>query len=140
VGDLGDLTDGVRPGLGVQGGGDAGQAVDGQHRGPRLGWQLGDGVAGVFVDRPAHGVLHSHARIVTVGFAAEPGQPVQQLVGGAGAVGGDEQVVPPGWRDLGDGPPQQRDVVGGVVGPGGAGSELVGQALVGVVAHDCHRV
>jgi hypothetical protein len=51
------------------------------------------------------------------------------MVGGAGAVGGDEEVVSPvGW-DLSDGPAEQGDVVGGVVGPGGAGAQLVGEAF-----------
>jgi len=43
-------------------------------------------------------------------------------VGGAGTVGGDEQVGPPGRRDLGDRAGEYRNVVIGVVGAGGAGA------------------
>jgi len=35
------------------------------------------------------------ADVLAVGFAVQTGEPVQQLVGGAGTVGGDEQVAPP---------------------------------------------
>jgi hypothetical protein len=116
----------VGAGVGVEGGGDAGLTVGGEHRRACVGGEFRDGPAGVFVDRPADRVLHVHAGVVAVGFAVEGGDPGQQLVGGAGAVGGDEQVVPPGLGDLGDGAGEQGDVVVGVVGAGGAAAELFG--------------
>ena len=44
------------------------------------------------------------------------GQPVQQLMGGAGPVGTNQQVPAMTGRDLGDGPAQHLDVVPGMVG------------------------
>jgi hypothetical protein len=72
----------------------------------------------VGVDGPADGVLHPQAGIVPAGGAVEALDPGQQLVGGASAVGGDQQVAPPPGGHGGDGPGQQGDVVTGVVGPG----------------------
>jgi hypothetical protein len=94
----------------------------------------------VFVDRPAHGVLDPDAGVGVVGGSVEGGDPVQQVVGGAGTVGGDQQVASVGGWDLGDRAAEEGDVVGGVVGPGGAGAQLVGEAFAGVVADDGHRV
>src|SRR5688500_2717967 len=45
-------------------------------------------------------------------------QPVQQLMGGAGPVGPDQQPPPKRRRDLGDGPGQDVDVVPGVITAG----------------------
>jgi hypothetical protein len=105
-GDLGDLPDGVGAGFDVQAGGDAGPPVAGEHRRPRVGGQPGDGAAGVGVDGPADGVFHPHAGILAGGRLVEALDPGQQLVGGAGAVGGDQQVAPPPGGDRGDSPCQ----------------------------------
>src|SRR5215207_4826914 len=67
-------------------------------------------------------------------------QPVQQLMGGAGPVGPDQQPPPKRRRDLGDGPGQDVDVVPGVITAGVARPQADRQQLGGVVAPDADRV
>ena len=67
-------------------------------------------------------------------------EPVQQLVGGAGAVGADQQLPAVGGGDLGDRVGEHLDVVGGGVRPGVPGAQHRGQELAGVVAPHPERV
>ena len=62
------------------------------------------------------------------------GGPVQQVVGGTGAVGADQHVLAVRGRDLGDGPAQDVGVVGGGVRPGVPGRNVTASSSV-VLSH-----
>src|SRR5699024_11684893 len=68
------------------------------------------------------------------------GNPVQQVVGGAGAIGANQQITPMRGGDLGDRLAQDVDVIGGGVRSGVARSHARGEELACVVAPHTDRV
>jgi hypothetical protein len=78
-----------------------------------------DGFADLLGDRVADAVLQFAATNCALGD-----EPVQELVGGAGAVATDQQVLAPGCGDLGDRLGQDSDVIGRGVRSGLPGSSL----------------
>ena len=77
-----------------------------------------EGGAFAATEVPADGVLHAMP-----GPAVEGGDVVDQTVGGAGTVEGDQRVSPVGGRDLHDGRVEHLDVIGRGVGTGAAGAQ-----------------
>jgi len=102
---------------------------------PPVGWEPADRGAYVDVDVEADGVLHA-----AVGGMVLPLTPVDQVVGGARAVRGDQQPAPVRLGYLRDRLGQHGDQVGGGVRPGVAGAQQQTGQFLGVVDPTPERV
>lgn len=94
-----------------------------------------DGLAQDLGEGESHAVLHAPATDLAL-----LGEPVQQAMPRASAIGADQQPLAVGGGDLGDRLAQHLDVVGGGVRPGVACPEPGGEELNCVVAPDPDRV
>lgn len=97
----------------------AGLAVGIQDGIPGRGGHVRDGGAFAGTELPTDGVVHP-----APGFAVEGGEVVDEAVGGAGAVDGDQQIPPVLGGDLGNGLVQDLDVISCRVGASAASAQF----------------